>query len=70
VQQIQAKAQSAEETKDDNAGLSLLQFVIQTAVEGFAELSDDDFRSFPMDELSKLSKACLQFSGLEGEAGK
>jgi hypothetical protein len=62
VMDIQAKSKDA--STDENAGMELLQYVIGCAVEGASELSSEDFQSFPVDELSKLSNEILSFSGL------
>lgn len=70
VMEIQEKAKSITENADDESGLSLLKYVIRTAVEGGDELTDDDFKEFPMDELSKLSEAVMAFSGMGREQGK
>lgn len=68
VMEIQdlAKNQSTE----DSSGFELLKRVIKMSVEGGEELTDDDFNSFPMDELTKLSQAIMRFSGVAGEQGK
>lgn len=50
--------------EDEKASLELLQFVISSAVKGAEELTTDDYSSFPIDELSKLSSSVLEFSGL------
>lgn len=55
---------------DPQAGLELLKKVIRTAVDGASELGDDDFKQFPMDELSKLSNEIMKFSGIAGDQGK
>jgi hypothetical protein len=68
VLEIQAKAKDIE--KDDTAGLELLKTVIRSAVEGGAELDDEEFNNFPMDELSKLSNEIMKYSGIGQEAGK
>jgi hypothetical protein len=70
VVSIQALAQNIAEDKDDESGLNLLKFVIREAVEGGSDLTDDDFKEFPMDELSKLSQEIMKFSGMGSEAGK
>lgn len=67
VLEIQAQAKEAE--KDDSKGLTILRLVIRSAVDDAAELSDEDFDTFPMEELSKLSNEIMKFSGL-GDAGK
>lgn len=69
VMEIQSKAKTLE--GDESSGLELLKKVIRLAVEGAADLSDQDFESFPMDELSKLSAEIMKFSGISGDnAGK
>lgn len=50
--------------EDEKASLELLQFVISAAVKGADELTTDDYNTFPVDELSKLSNAVLEYSGL------
>jgi len=68
VMEIQEKAKAIEES--DSAGLDLLQTVIRSAVEGASDLADEDFQTFPMDELSKLSNEIMKFSGIGSESGK
>jgi hypothetical protein len=66
IQESAKKAESSEET-----GFDLLKKVIRMSVEGATELSDEDFDSFPMDELSKLSSEIMKFSGIAGaDSGK
>ncbi len=68
VMAIQEKAKSLE--NDESAGFDVLKTVVMAAVEGGVELTDADFESFPMDELSKLSTEIMKFSGIGGEQGK
>jgi hypothetical protein len=56
--------------EDDTAGLGILRTVIRAAVEGGDDLTDEDFETFPMDELSKLSTEIMKFSGIGQDAGK
>lgn len=65
---IQEKAKAVE--KDENEGFNVLKTVIRCAVEGAEDLSDEDFNSFPLEELSKLSTEIMKFSGISGEQGK
>jgi len=61
----------AKELKDNESlGLDVLKTVIRSAVEGGQDLTDQDFETFPMDELSILSNEIMKFSGLSSEAGK
>jgi hypothetical protein len=68
VMDIQAKAKELQD--DDAAGLGVLRTVIRSAVEGGEDLTDEDFETFPMDELSKLSTEVMKFSGIGQDAGK
>ena len=68
VMDIQVKAKEIE--SDESAGLALLQTVIRSAVEGAEDLADEDFQTFPMDELSKLSNEIMKFSGIGADQGK
>lgn len=62
VMEIQEKVKILAD--QENSSLEMLQFVIASAVAGADELTPEDFSSFPIDELSKLSNAVLEFSGL------
>lgn len=68
VLDIQAKAKKMEQ--DENLGFDVLKTVIRAAVDGAADLSDEDFESLPMDELSKLSAEIMKFSGVGQDQGK
>jgi hypothetical protein len=68
VLEIQESAKQAENT--ESTGFDLLKKVIRMSVEGANDLSDQDFDSFPMDELSKLSSEIMKFSGIAGDSGK
>lgn len=68
VLDIQVKAKELE--GNDTEGFTLLKSVIRSAVQGAEELSNEDFDTFPMDELSKLSNEIMKFSGLNQDQGK
>jgi hypothetical protein len=68
VVNIQAQAKDAE--TNEMAGLELLKTVIRAGSEGGADLTDEDFGTFAMDELSKLSGEIMKFSGMGADAGK
>lgn len=70
VLEIQEMAKKSEATGTNENGLDLLKTVIKQSVAGADELSDDDFDSFPMDELSKLSNEIMKYSGIGGDQGK
>jgi hypothetical protein len=64
VTAIQEASKDLTENSED--GLLVLRQVIRSSVEGADELTDDDFQTFPLDELSKLSTEIMKFSGLGG----
>lgn len=66
--------QSIAKTQDggEEAGFNLVKKVVSMGVEGGADLTDEDFSTFPLDELSKLSNEVMKFSGVisDDKAGK
>ena len=68
VTEIQEQAQNI--TTDTADGFKVLKLVIRSGVEGGEDLTDEDFKNFPLDELSKLSGEILKFSGIGTEQGK
>lgn len=68
VLDIQIQAKNIE--KDEAEGFNVLKTVIRASVEDAKELSDEDFNDFPLDELSKLSTAIMQYSGIGSDVGK
>ena len=68
VLDIQEQAKAAEE--DDSKGFDIQKNIIANAVEGGKDLTDEDFRGFPMEELSKLSSEIMKFSGMGEQKGK
>jgi hypothetical protein len=70
VLEVQAKAKAVQESQSEEEGLDLMKMVIKMSAEGADELSDDDFRNMPLQELSKLSDEIMEYSGLQGKVGK
>lgn len=68
VTDIQNKAKDLE--KNESEGFNVLKAVIKASCPEAEALSDDDFNSFPLDELSKLSNAIMSYSGIGGDQGK
>jgi hypothetical protein len=54
------------DSTDAKAQLGLLRDIIKVAVIGADELSDDDFDTFPIEELNRLSNKVMELSGLAG----
>lgn len=65
---IQEKAKNISE--DPENGFNLLVHVIRASVDGASEITDEEFKQFPMDELSRLSNEVMKFSGITGDQGK
>lgn len=70
VLKVQELIKKNEKSKSETAQLGLLKAVIQIAVVGAEELTDDDFSTFPLGELNDLSEKIMSYSGLgASEAG-
>src|SRR5210317_1961291 len=65
VIEIQEKAKSAGE--DEQLNFDLLKDVIRYGAEDGEQLSDEEFDSFALDDLSKLSQAIMKHSGIQAE---
>lgn len=68
VLEIQDMAKDIESS--DSKGLDVLKKVIRSSVAGAADISDEEFRQLPMDELSNLSNEVMKFSGIGEQTGK
>jgi hypothetical protein len=66
---IQESAKGGE-NMDDSEGFEVLRKIITAGVDGGDELTEEDFMSFPLEELSRLSNEIMKFSGIVGEKGK
>ena len=64
VADVTAIQEMTEASTEDSDQFELLRFVIRRAIEGADELEDSDFEEFPIDELSKLSEAIIEYSGV------
>jgi len=62
-----SKRIEAGENVDGSSGLEVLKKVIALGAEGGNELTDDDFSQLPLEELSKLSEAILEYNGMKGK---
>jgi len=68
VMKVQELVKKSSKSKAEDSELSLLRDVIRLAVIGADELSDEDFNTFPIGELSDVSNHILRFSGLGGDS--
>ena len=62
---IQSDAKEAGE--DEDKGFSLLCNIIRFGVEDCDEISDEDFKTLPLDELQRLSAEIMKFSGMQAD---
>jgi hypothetical protein len=70
AQALQIQAASAEMQPDDESQLNLIYDVIRAGVEGGSELTDEDFGTWPLEDISKLSSEIMKFSGLTDDPPK
>ena len=71
VSQVQAIQEAAKDIEaNPEKGFEVLKVVIRSAVVDAADLTDEQFADFPMDELSKLSNAVMKHSGIGEDAKK
>ena len=61
---IQELAKEVQEGASEETNLKLLMYVIRVGAEDLSELTMEQFKEFPMDELSKLSEEIMKYSGL------
>ena len=69
VLDLQKVINAAASNEDDSAQLRLLCDIIKIAVVGAEELTDEDFDTFPITELTVLSEHIMRLSGLGGSEG-
>ena len=70
VLEIQNKARDSENNNEDTEGLGVLRKIIRAGCSDAAELTDEDFLQFPLDELTILSNEIMAFSGVGPNTGK
>jgi hypothetical protein len=68
VIEVQKLAKEQDNSTDD-AGLKMLEVVIKLGAPEMAEFTSEELQEFPLDDLSSLSAAIMEYSGL-AKAGK
>jgi len=68
VLDLQSKAKEID--KGDDEGLAMLRTIIRLGCMDCADVTDEDFLKFPLDELSSLSNEIMSFSGVGSTSGK
>ena len=69
VMELQGIINAANDSEDESAQLKLLCDIIKVAVVGADEITDEEFESFPIQELTGLSEHIMRLSGLGGKEG-
>jgi|SRR5210317_1189221 len=64
VFKVQELVKKSTKSKDEKDQISLLRDVIRLSVVGAEELTDEDFNTFPIAELSDITENVLSFSGI------
>ena len=72
AKEADAKAKAAEAAGNpaEDSNFDILSTAVRYGVEGGADLSDEDFQKFPLEELSKLTNDIMKFSGIGQDQGK
>jgi hypothetical protein len=71
VMEIQILTQANADRGDaDEDGFEIMKSVIKMSVPEALELSDEDFDSFPVEELSTLTNEIMKYSGMDPQRGK
>jgi hypothetical protein len=70
VQQVQKLVKANEKNKDENSQIKLLTDLLKISVIGADELSDEEFSTFPIGDLTFLSEEIMSYSGLSAPAGE
>jgi hypothetical protein len=66
---MQKLIKSAAKSKKEDAQIGLLRDIIRVAVIDAADITDEEFNSFPISELNSLSEKILELSGIGGSEG-
>lgn len=64
VLEIQALTREAEASGDNNSGIKVISAVVRAGAADLRELTQTELQELPMDDLSELSNAIMDFSNL------
>lgn len=64
VRDMQALAKDLEDAESFDSNIEAMRFVIRSGVVEAADLSDEDFDLFSLDDLAYLQQQVMQYSGL------
>lgn len=65
VLKVQSLVTKTSKSKDEKDQISLLRDILRIAVVGAEDMTDADFDTFPLGELSEITESILAFSGLK-----
>jgi len=66
VLKVQELVKNSQKSKKDNSEFGLIRDILRLAVVDAEDMSDSDFDTFPLGELTALSEEVLSYSGLGG----
>ena len=69
VTKIQEVVKKYEKSKDDSDQIKMINEIVRMSVIDAEELSDEDFMTFPLAELTELVNNIMEYAGLGGPAG-
>ena len=69
ILELQKVINKANKSKSEDSQIKLLHEILKVAVVGADTITDEEFNSFPMGELSALSEKILEISGLASDSG-
>lgn len=70
VLEIQELAKDMEKNQSDANSMDILMLVVKSGAPELNELTEEEIRTFPMDELTKLSNEIMKYSGLGAKPEK
>ena len=69
VKQLQVSIKGHQALPEEEQGMAIQNTILRMTVVDAEDMSDEDFDSFPLDDLSKLTKAALRLSGITPDEG-
>jgi hypothetical protein len=63
VAEIQSAARESKESGQED-GMQTMYKVLRMGVVGAADITNEEFATFPIDEMNKVAEAVMEFSGL------
>jgi hypothetical protein len=70
VTEMQAMIKKQESEEDAEENLNVLVNIIRMGAPESRELTEEEFEEFPLDELAKLSKNIMEYSGMAADVEK